>query len=306
MQNDFTYITQSDGYQTKLHRYYTDCETILGSVLILHGMAEYHVRYIEFAGKLNAAGYDVYLYDHRGHGEDCAPENLGFFAEENGTELLIQDAVTLCQYVRENGRSDKLAVFGHSMGSLILRNVIQRYDRMDCVVICGTTMPDFAVAKAGHAIANLLCKVQGPRHRSNFLNNMMFGNKYYKEICTRTPHDWLTTDEAVVDWYRENPYCGFICTTSMYRDLLGFVKGAGEKALISRTRKDLPIFLIAGGKDPVGAFGSEVDRLFDLLMKLGFEKLTEDLFPDARHEILNESVKDEVVEEILEFFHDHM
>lgn len=306
MQNDFTYITQADGFQTKLYCYRTENETILGSVLVLHGMAEYHVRYEAFAERLTQAGYDVYLYNHRGHGEDCPPEELGFFAETGGAELVIQDAIHLCNYVKEQGRSEKLAVFGHSMGSLILRNVIQRYDKMNCVVLCGTTMPANSIAKSGHAIANLLCKLQGPKHRSNFLNNMMFGNKYYKKICTRTPSDWLTTDEAVVDWYRENPYCGFICTTSMYRDLLSFVKDAGDKTQISRTRKDLPIFLIAGGKDPVGAFGSEIDRLFDLLTDLDFSNVTEDLFPDARHELLNESVKDEVMEEVLEFFSDNL
>ncbi len=295
-------ITQSDGYQTKLYPHLTEKE-VLGSILILHGMAEYHVRYEAFADALNEEGFDVYLYDHRGHGDTCAPEDLGFFAEKNGAELVINDAITLCRHVKENGRSKKLAVFGHSMGSLILRNVIQRYDEMDCAVICGSTMPSAAIAGAGAFIANLLCHIRGPKKRSEFLNNMMFGNNFYKEICTRTPSDWLTRDEAIVDWYRESPYCGFICTTSMYRDMMLFVKNSGNKKNIEKTRRDLPLYFVVGEKDPVSSCSTEVEQLFSVFESLGFTDIALTVYPEARHEILNELNKEDVIDDLVSFFH---
>ena len=302
MESNVVTITQPDGYQTKLYPHLTE-KDVLGSILILHGMAEYHVRYEAFADALNAEGFDVYLYNHRGHGDTCATDDLGFFAEKDGAELVINDAITLCRHIKENGRSPKLAVFGHSMGSLILRNVIQRYDEMDCAVICGSTMPSAAIVNAGAFVANLLCRMQGPRRRSEFLHNMMFGNNYYKEICTRTPSDWLTRDEAIVDWYRESPYCGFICTTSMYRDMMIFVKDSGNEKKIAKTRRDLPLYFVVGEKDPVSAYSTEVEHLFSVYEALGFTDIALTVYPEARHEILNELNKEDVIDDLITFFH---
>lgn len=295
-------VLQSDGYQTKLYPHLTDKE-VLGSILILHGMAEYHVRYEGFAAALNEAGYDVYLYNHRGHGTDCTTEELGFFAEKDGAARVIEDAVTLCRYVKDHGRSDKFAAFGHSMGSLILRNVIQTYDAMDCAVICGSTMPPAAVANAGALLANLLCRTKGPRSRSPFLHNMMFGNNYYKETCTRTSSDWLTRDETIVDWYNDSPYCGFLCTTSMYRDMMVFLQDSGNPKKVAKTRHDLPLYFIVGEKDPVSNYSVQVEQLFRLYEKLGFSDIALSVYPEARHEILNELNKEDVIDDLIAFFH---
>lgn len=294
-------VTQADQSVTNLYYSYTDAEHVSGSVLILHGMAEYHVRYIDFARFLNAAGFDVYLYDHRGHGTTCPEDKLGYFDDKDGYDLVVNDAVHLCHYIKENGRSEKLVVFGHSMGSLILRNVLQRYDEMDCAVVCATTMPSSAVASAGLAIANLMCTFSSPRKRSPFLNNLMFGNNKYKSLCTRTDFDWLTRDESIVDWYIESPYCGFICTTSMYRDLLKLAKNAGNKKQINQTRKNLPIYFIAGTKDPVGGYASEINNLVEIYKNLEFKDISVTLYPEARHELLNETCKEEIMNDVLSF-----
>ena len=303
MEENFTMIPQSDGYRTKLFFYPTDKE-VFGSILILHGMAEHCVRYHDFARFLNEEGFDVYLYNHRGHGTDCKTEDLGFFAEKNGAELVINDAITLCRYIKEHGRSEKFFVFGHSMGSLILRNVIQRYDEMDKIVLCGTTMPPSNVAAAGVTVANLLCRLQGPTHRSKLLRGMMFGDKAYKAVCTRTPSDWLTRDDAIVDSYEADPYCGFLCTTSMYRDMLLFVRDAGDEALIAKTRKDLPIYLIAGAEDPVGGCGTQIKNLARLYEKHFTGEFATCLYPDARHEILNELDRESTMHDIVGFLND--
>ncbi len=293
-------VTQADGYETSLWQYPAATEVSRGSLLVLHGMAEHHLRYEAFAEVLNQAGITVYLYNHRGHGTHLPVEELGFFAEKDGSELLINDAIHLCKYVKSTCGDTKFAVMGHSMGSLVLRNVLQRYDEMDLAIVCATTMPPVAVSKVGYTLANFLCKVQGSKRRSDFLNNVMFGGGLYKDLCKRTPVDWLTRDEAIVDAYIADPYCGFICTTSMYRDIIKFTINAADKKLINRTRKDLPIYLIAGDKDPVGGYGTQIEALNEIFLSLGFENVTQILFGDCRHELLNELNKEDVYDEILD------
>lgn len=304
MNSSFTILEQSDGHKTKLYCLPAKTSAI-GSVLVLHGMAEYCDRYESFAHVLNNAGYDVYLYNHRGHGPDCALDELGFFAKSGGAELVIEDAVTVCRYIKEQGRCQNFAVLGHSMGSLILRNVITRYDSMDCAIVCGSTMPGTLLVHSGSFLANLLCLLQGAKHRSSFLDSMMFGSKNYRRLCTKTSFDWLTREESVVDWYIQSPYCGFLCTASMYRDLLLFTKEAGSKKNIVKTRKDLPIYFIAGDKDPVGGYGSQIRTLFHVFEQSGFSDISLTLYPEARHELLNETNKEEITNDILAFLKKH-
>ncbi len=304
MNSSFTILEQADGHKTKL--YCLPAETsIAGSVLILHGMAEYCDRYEAFAHTLSKAGYDVYLYDHRGHGPDCTPDELGFFAKTGGAELVIEDAIAVCRHIKEQGNGKKFAVLGHSMGSLILRNVITRYDCMDCAIVCGSTMPGTLLVHSGSFLADLLCLLQGSKHRSSFLDSMMFGSKNYRSLCTRTSFDWLTREESVVDWYIQDPYCGFLCTASMYRDLLFFTKKSGNKKNIAKTRKDLPLFFIAGEKDPVGGYGTQIRKLFHTFEKSGFSDISLMLYPEARHELLNETNKEEIIKDILLFLQNH-
>jgi len=141
MDSAITQIVQNDGYQTRLYYYKTTKDTVSGAILILHGMAEHHGRYLDFIQSLTREGFDVYAYDHRGHGTDKKLSELGFIAKKHGANRLVSDAHTVCQYIRANSRSDKLAVFGHSMGSLTLRCLLQTYDDIDCAIVSSTTMP---------------------------------------------------------------------------------------------------------------------------------------------------------------------
>lgn len=295
---EFFTVTQKDSYLTKVFPYYTEKPDRKGSVVILHGMAEHHARYDNFARFLNTEGFDVFLYDHRGHGVDKAAEDLGFFADRDGDKLVIRDAIGVLRHVKKTNRADKLILFGHSMGSLIARNVIQHYDEMDCAVICGTTMPALPVSLAGSVIASALCLLKGPRSRAPIMDRLLFSGGLYKKICTRTTNDWLTRDEAVVSAYNNDPFCGFLCTSSFYRDLIRLTLTAGKRELISKTRKDLPLLLISGDKDPVGGFGKQVGGLYRTFQKLEFSNVTLKLYPECRHELLNERNKEDIMKDI--------
>lgn len=291
-------IDQSDGYSTKLTQYISDYEP-RASLLILHGMAEHVERYQEFAEYLAHNGIDVYTYNHRGHGTDQKIKDLGFFAHKNGHQLVIDDAINVSKYVKKHNRSNKFFLLGHSMGSLIARNVIQTYNDYDGVILSGTSYPPLLVTRAGLFIGKLHCKIKGPKSISPFMNALMFGNKKYTALASRTAFDWLSRSHPVVGAYINDPYCGFMCTASFYRDLLKLVLNSSMKSLIKKTDRDLPLFIISGDHDPVGGYGTEINKFISTLNKLQFTNIDYKLYPECRHELLNELNKEEVYDDIL-------
>ena len=299
-------IVQQDGYITQLFCYETAKDTILGNIVIFHGMAEHHGRYLDFIQTLTNEGFDVYTYDHRGHGTDKKLDELGFVTKKNGATLLVSDALTVCNYVKENGRSKKLALFGHSMGSMVLRCLMQTFDSMDCAIVCSSTMPPVAVSKFGTFIGTIVCVFRGADKRSPFLQKAMFEGKAYTSLCTRTSCDWLTRNNTIVGKYIDDPYCGFLCTASFYRDLTVLAARSATKRLIAKTRRNLPILFLTGTKDPVGGCGTQIPKLHQLYNSLGFEHAEIKLYPEARHELLNETNYEEIYDDIITYFKKHL
>ncbi|NLK29221.1 MAG: alpha/beta hydrolase [Clostridiales bacterium] len=290
-------IKQEDGYLTKVTHF--SCNKPKATILLLHGMAEHQKRYHTFASYLAEQEYDVYCYDHRGHGLDKKIKDLGFISNDYGYKLLINDAIHISKFIKCNNRCDKLFLLGHSMGSLIARNVIQIYDKYNGVILSGTTFPSNLLTYMGLFLSWLITKIKGHRHISPFLNSLMFGNKYYTALSDRTVYDWLSRSHTIVGAYINDPYCGFICTASFYHDLLKLVANASKTNLILKTKKDLPLFIISGDKDPVGRYGKEIKSYLSVLEKLGFNKIDSKLYRDCRHELLNELNKEDVYFDIL-------
>ncbi|HBI73948.1 MAG TPA: hypothetical protein DDY59_12265 [Lachnospiraceae bacterium] len=292
-------VKQKDGYITKVS-HFRNKEKPKASLLILHGMAEHQKRYYPFISYLADQGIDVYCYDHRGHGTDKKIKDLGFFAAEKGYQLVVEDAIAVSEYIQHNNRCSRLILMGHSMGSLIARNVIQTYDNFNLVILSGTTFPSGFLTRAGLILSSIIVKCKGARHVSPFMDNLMFGNKKYTMLSDRTSHDWLSRSHTVVGAYIHDPYCGFICTASFYHDLLKLVSNASKKKLIQKTKKDLPLYIISGLKDPVGGYGKEINKYLSVLKKLQFVNVTSKLYPDCRHELINELNKEEVYSDILQ------
>ncbi len=289
-------ITQADKYHTILYPHY--CSNPKGSVVVLHGMAEHHDRYNEFAKYLCKQGYDVFLYDHRGHGLDKKIEELGLFAEHDGYKHVICDAIQVLRYVAENNRGEKLILFSHSMGSIIARNIIQYYDALDGVIICGTSYPPRAVLQLGLLYAGCKRRFKGYSSRLPKLAKLITGGKRYSRISNRTAYDWLSRDNTLVGAYIHDPYCGFLCTTAFYQDLLKLTALAASPKLIKRTRRDLPIFIISGSHDPVGNFGHDIARLFATYQRYMFSKVDCTIYDECRHELLNEINHAEIMKDI--------
>lgn len=303
MESKTEIIEQTDGYKTTLYHFFDMAEPA-ASIIILHGMAEHHKRYLQFAEYLTRQNIDVYIYDHRGHGTDKQPEDLGYFGEPQGYERVIEDVLTVIRTVVKENRSDKLILMGHSMGSLIARNVIQKYDSFDGVVLCGSTHPTFLKTQFGLMLSSLIRLIYGPRHRSPFFSHIMLGHKAYRKLCTKTPFDWLSRNHENIKEYINDPFCGFVCTISFYHNLLKLVSYAASPAYMRKTRNDLPIFIISGDHDPVGGMGKEINRLTSLYKKWDYEKVTAKLYPDCRHELINEINSDEVMKDIVSWIVD--
>ena len=300
--SEITYIPmkQKDGYITKL-THYMSSEMPKASILILHGMAEHQKRYQPFAEYLVNHQYDVYCFDHRGHGTDKKLSDLGYFASENGYQLVIDDVIAISNYLEKNKRSDKLILLGHSMGSLIARNVIQSYDKYAGVILSGTAHPPKSVLLPGLLLSFLTIKMKGPKQKSPFLNGLLFGGKKYTSLCDRTAFDWLSRSKPIVGAYIHDPYCGFVCTASFYHDLIKLSLNATNKALMNNTRKNLTLLVISGEKDPVGGYGKDVNKYLSLMNKLEFSNVTSKLYPECRHEIINELNNEEVYSDIHEW-----
>lgn len=297
MQSNFNIITQNDGYKTKLYHYLCQGDS-KGSVLIIHGMTEHHKRYVPFAQFLNDNGIDVYIYNHRGHGTETRKKDLGYIHDKNGHSLLVDDAHSVIQYVNTNKRTKKLIVMGHSMGSLVLRNVIQTFDNVSGVIICGTTFPSKIETISGLILSSLIQLRYGGKHLSPLFNKILFGRKTYTSLVQNTEFDWLSRNNTEVNTYINDPYCGFICTISFYRGLLKLAYNASRVSHMKHTRKNLPMFIIAGSKDPVGNYGKEVKKLIYFYKKSDYKNITYKLYKDCRHELLFELNSKDIMEDI--------
>lgn len=300
--NDINYISikQSDGYNTKL-TYYVCPGKPKASILILHGSAEHQNRYHDFAEFLTSQSFDVYCYDHRGHGTDKKLSDLGFFGHDNGYRLVVQDAINISDFIRKNSICDKLYLFGHSMGSLIARNVLHTYDKFDGVILCGTAYPPKLKLKSGLFLSALIKKFKGEKHYSPFLRKLLFESKDYISLSSRTAFDWLSRNNTVVGAYINDPFCGFTCTASYYYDLLKLTDNACNNKMMEQTRKTIPLLIISGEKDPVGGYGKDIAKYIDRLKKSGFSNITSKIYPECRHELLNEINNKDVYSDIIQW-----
>lgn len=197
-------------------------------------------------------------------------------------------------------------IFGHSMGSLVLRSYLPRYGRgLAGAVICGTANEATAVSRAGNLAARAIARVRGDDYRSSLLHALADGSYSRAIKDARTPFDWLSRDPAVVDAFAVDEASGFMFGAGAYATLTELAYRAAAPATLAATPHDLPLLYVAGDADPVGKCGRAVTAAAESMEKAGAEDLTLRLFPGMRHEILNELGKEEVYDFILEWINSH-
>lgn len=299
MRSDTFKLTAEDGTSIHVHRFLPDGGA-RAVVQIAHGMAEHGARYARFAEALTGAGYAVYADDHRGHGETATtPEELGHFADTRGWERVLGDLRALSRHARDEQKGKKLVFFGHSMGSFFGQSLLQHDARLfDAMILSGTNAPGSFLERIGASLARLERLRGGVRGRSAVLEFASFGqyNDAFKPV--RTKYDWLSRDPVEVDAYIADPRCGFRCTNQLWVDLLGGLHAIATSGF-GAVPKEFPVHLLAGDRDPVGRAGAGVREVHERLASAGLTRTTMKLYPEGRHEMLNETNRDEVTADVL-------
>lgn len=267
-----------------------------------HGMCEYFRRYDEFGEFLNAHGFVLIGNDHIAHGASVKSEKELGIMPAGGAEFAVEDLYNVSKTARELFPTLPLIIFGHSMGSFLVRDYLTKYGHyVDGAVICGTGGPNPAV-DIGIALAAIQSKIFPRDHRAKMINAMVFGSCNRKYDHPRTPNDWLTRNEAIVDKFRDNPYCSFTFTPQSFKELFTVNKKVNLPEWGQQLPRLLPILIISGDMDPIGDFGRGVMQVYDNIVNArGEDFLTIKLYPEARHELLNELNKDEVMADFMDW-----
>lgn len=266
---------------------------------IIHGIAEYVERYDDFANYLNSLGYLVVAEDHMGHGKSIGTEGTqGYF--NGGWMAAMEDSYRLLTETRQKYPQLPYVLFGHSMGSFLARTLLEVHpdSGIAAAVICGTGWQPALLLRSGLLMCKLICKKDGEKNPSPTLQNLVFGSYNQRVEHPRTPFDWLNRDKRAVDAYMADPLCGFVASGGLLRDMLGGIAFIQKKENLEKMNRELPVFFIAGGDDPVGNYGKGVRQAADAFEKAGMKHVSVRVYPLCRHEILNEINKQEIYEDI--------
>lgn len=272
-------------------------------IQIAHGVGDYTGRYREFMEYMADKGFVVAGNDHLGHGKNITSEaDIGFFADEDGWNHVVKDMYALRNILRDEYHDVPYILLGHSMGSFLARTYAIKYpNKYDALILSGTGHMSPAVTTAGYLLCKAAVKKYGPRKEAKFLNDIAFG-AYNKKIKNpKTPFDWVCSDDQVVRKYVLDPLCGFICKTSLYRDMMGGIRFITNQKNIDKMNKQPPVYFFAGEEDPVGEYGAGIERAYDAFCKAGIKDVYMKLYPGGRHEMLNEPNRLQVYEDILQW-----
>ena len=290
-------LASRDGYELSLRFYEADAPKAV--VKFIHGMEEYQDRYEPFAEYLREAGYTVVTADLRGHGKN-APV-LSHIADKEGHLRLMEDEEVILDEIHGRWPGMPVILFGHSMGTIIARAFLQKHsEEFHKVVLSGYPNPNSA-AGAGIVLTEMIAAVKGGKGYSKMVDGMVLG-PFAKAVPNAvTPQDWLSVNRENVQRYIADPLCGVRFTLGSYNALFHLIRMMDSPENYEEVRKDLPILLISGKEDP--CTGGEKGRADseNRLRRAGFRELEIVTLEGMRHEILNETGREDVYRRILDF-----
>lgn len=274
------------------------------AVMLSHGMCEYIRRYKGFAEFLCKNGIALCGNDHIGHGGSLIDEDgLGYFGEKGGFICMAKDLHRMKKIMEYKFPDIPHYLIGHSMGSFIARIYLSRYrDQWSGAVIMGTAGGVTGSAPL-RGVLEFLCRAKDSRFRPQFGSNLAFGVFNLRTKPTRTRNDWLSRDEENVDRFNADPLCSFTFTVAGFKDLLNALMCANSDCVIENTPTDLPLLFLSGGMDPVGEYGAGVRSACMKYLEHGC-LVNIRIYPEARHELLFELNRDEVMDDILKFINE--
>ena len=301
--NNFTFLS-NDG-KTAIHavKWLPDSGEYSAILQITHGMVEYIERYAPFAEFLTSKGYMVVGHDHLGHGQSVASkEDWGFFYEGKPSDTVVADMHKLRTLIQEENPDTPYFMLGHSMGSFMLRKYLCLHnDNLRGAIIMGTGFIPGNVTSLALGLTKLIGKIRGLKHRSKFIQGLAFGADYkgFDMTGEHPENSWLTKDVDIVRKYYQTPECTFMFTVNGYQGLFEAVNFSCDAENAKLIPKKLPLFIVSGDQDPVGGLGKGVKDSYYLYQNAGVQDLTYKLYENDRHEILNETDKQVVFEDLL-------
>ncbi|MGH8352346.1 MAG: lysophospholipase [Pseudomonas sp.] len=300
MRHDAFWLTASDATPLYVNHWFAD-QPPKAVLMVAHGMAEHSGRYARLGEALVQAGYQLYAHDQRGHGKTAQHGVLGLYAEQDGWSKVVSDLASLNHHIRQQHPQAPIFLLGHSMGSYIAQTYLMQHScSLQGAILSGSNYQPLWLYRAARLIARLERWRQGPVGRSKLIDFLSFGSFNQAFKPNRTPFDWLSRDPAEVDKYVNDPLCGFICTNQLWLDLLDGLQHITPPENLAQIDNNLPLLVIGGACDPVSA-GKRLEDLANALRQAGVKDVQLKTYPDARHELLNESNRDEVTRYLIDW-----
>jgi alpha-beta hydrolase superfamily lysophospholipase len=288
-------LASSNNFQFQAKSYYPEEKDPKAIVQIVHGMAEHMGRYHDFATFLAQNGVAVYLHDHPGHGEDAHQEGrLGIIPKRRGWEVMLENTRALYTHIRKKRPDIPLFLFGHSMGSVLVRHFTAVYPiYLKGLVLSAPFETPAWLLQISRTIVNVQAWFAGQRHRSKWFNRMFYGNLNRPFRKGPTRFEWISSQREEIDAYVNDPMCGFDCSIAFYNNLFKGIAAMRKAQQNLKYRKTLPVLILAGQQDPVGHFGKDAIRIHQDFYQQKFQNLTIKVFP-GRHELLHDSASEQL------------
>ena len=298
-------FASSDGRTTIHGIYWIPDGEIKGVLQLVHGTVQYIDRYDGFARYMNEQGFVVAGHDHLGHGDSVTDKSeWGVIRTKHPDDTLVSDIHTMREMIAKDYPGLPYFILGHSMGSYMLRKYLTLHSEgLSGAIIMGTGTESNVVISAGLAIVGLLGAIKGVDYRSAFVKKLQFAAPYQKyDVTGKTLNNsWLTKDEEIVEFYYSNPKCTYDFSVSGYKGLMSAVKYDNNMKYIGQINKDMPVLFVSGIDDPVGNFGKGVEAACTKFKAAGIKDVEMKLFENDRHEILNETDREQVYEDLYDW-----
>ena len=302
----FTYQSRDGIHNIMAYKWHEDSVPVRGIIQIVHGMQEHMERYDEFASFLCSNGFIVVGNDHLGHGLSAGEGEYGYFCTKDARTVVTRDVHRLKKMITKEYPGLPCFLLGHSMGSFILRKYLTMYGTgIDGAIICGTGFKPAIVTSLGKFTATFTGLFSKGKNYSRFIEKTAFGsyNKRFKE--ENNPSSWVVRNEDVMSVYKNDPLCTFRFTTNGFHTLFSLLGHVDRQKNINTVPTELPVLFLAGSNDPVGNYGKGVTEVYNRFKKAGINDVSLKIYPDMRHEILNDIDRKMVYSDILDWINEH-
>lgn len=273
-----------------------------GIIQIVHGMVEHKERYYPFMEWMASQGFVCIAHDHRGHGGSVknVATDLGYMYT-GGWRALVEDTRMVCDYVKHLYPDLPLTLFGHSMGSMVVRSFVKRYDSMiDELIVCGCPSEN-PLGGIGRTLARCIGFLRGDHYRSSLMLKMSIGAFRKKFKAEHSKNSWITSDTEVVAGIDKDPLCGFVFTANGYYNLTSLMMDCYDVKGWALGKPELPVHFISGADDPCRVNDEALAKAVESMRLAGYKNVDLKTYPGMRHHLILERDKEKVWNDIKSF-----